>query len=78
MSEHFNQIGQALSVVTSADAAIRSRAEDYLVHAEKTVSGYYTMLQRIYLTPEYEQSVRLAAAIAFKNGIDKTWRRGNW
>lgn len=73
MSTDIERIVQALSVIhVNVD---RQNAENYLKYAEENTSQYYSILQTIYLQNNLDNTVRTLAAIGFKNGIDKCWRR---
>lgn len=54
-----------------------SEAEAFLLSAETECPGYYSLLQQIYIDPasRANEASRLLAAISFKNGIDKYWRK---
>ena len=67
------QLSEALSRATTVSGRIS--AEALLSDAEIQMPNYYSALQYIYQTPSYDQSVRLLAAITFKNGIDRYWRK---
>lgn len=68
-----DQVGKALAAVHSTHD--RVSAEAFLTYAEINVIEYYPILQHIYLDDVYEENTRILAAITFKNGIDKYWRR---
>lgn len=73
MSDDVRVVAEALSLANNPHT--RRTAESYLGHCELSTPGFYSILQRIYLSEKYEENTRVLAAISFKNGVDKYWRK---
>ncbi|GAA5857039.1 hypothetical protein JCM8547_007927 [Rhodosporidiobolus lusitaniae] len=67
---------QALSFALSPDPAHRDHSLA-LLQGWATLPGYYSLLVDIFTAREsVEGQIRLQAALQFKNGVDKYWRKG--
>ena len=62
-----------LTHTLSSDYNVRKPAEDYLMSVEKQ-AGYSIILLQLADSEQVEISVRLAAAISFKNFVKRNWR----
>lgn len=65
---------QALEFACSQDTVQLKQAEAKLAEWE-TEPGFYTTLLRIFSDHSFPVNVRWMAAVYFKNGINKYWRR---
>lgn len=72
-----SQVAVALQVCCQDQSANRIAAEQFLNTAEEHVMSFFLLLQRIYASSDYDEPVRLLAAIYFKNGIEKRWRKSS-
>jgi len=65
---------QALQCACSQNTDLLKSAESKLAEWEKE-HGFYTTLLTIIYDHSIDVNVRWMAAVCFKNGIDKYWRR---
>lgn len=65
---------QALQWASSQDATQLKQAEAKLAEWE-TEPGFYTMLHGVFSDHSLDVNVRWMAAVCFKNGIAKYWRK---
>lgn len=65
---------QALQCASSQDASQLKQAEQRLAEWE-IQPGFYTTLLRIFSEHSFDMNVRWMAAVCFKNGINKYWRK---
>lgn len=65
---------ETLVMATSQNVALIKSAEVKLQEWEKQ-PGYYSSLLKIISNYAFDPTVRWLAASAFKNGIDKYWRK---
>lgn len=65
---------QALDLACSQDAQQIKQAEAKLAEWE-TEPGFYTMLHGLFADHSVSMRVRWLAAVYFKNGINKYWRK---
>ncbi|GAA6036573.1 hypothetical protein JCM8097_001232 [Rhodosporidiobolus ruineniae] len=67
---------QALSFALSPDPLQRDHSLQ-LLQGWATLPGYYSLLVGIFTAREgVQREIRLQAALQFKNGVDKYWRKG--
>jgi hypothetical protein len=67
---------QALALALSPDPQQRSHSLSQL-QQWATLPGYYSLLVGIFTARGgVQQEIRLQAALQFKNGVDKYWRKG--
>ncbi len=62
-----------LTQTLSPDHAVRKPAEDYLASVE-TQPGYSILLLQLADSEQADNSIRLSAAINFKNFVKRNWR----
>lgn len=65
---------QALDLACSQDATQIKQAEAKLAEWE-VEPGFYTMLQGLFSDYSVDMRVRWLAAVYFKNGVNKYWRK---
>lgn len=65
---------QALQLASSQDTVKLKQAEVKLAEWE-TEPGFYTTLHGVFTDPNADVNVRWMAAVYFKNGVDKYWRK---
>lgn len=66
---------EALSASLSSELAVRGSAEASLKQWEVSTGFYLSLLQLVSMRDQLEVSVRIQAALYFKNGLDKYWRK---
>lgn len=67
---------QALALALSPDPLQRSHSLSQL-QQWAILPGYYSLLVGIFTATEgVQREIRLQAALQFKNGVDKYWRKG--
>ncbi|BGP21505.1 hypothetical protein JCM10295v2_000380 [Rhodotorula toruloides] len=71
-----DEVFQALAHALSPDPTHRQRSLD-LLQRWATMPGYYPFLVGVFTQREgLPREIRLQAAVQFKNGLDKYWRKG--
>ncbi|PRQ76874.1 Armadillo-type fold [Rhodotorula toruloides] len=71
-----DEVFQALAHALSPDQTHRQHSLD-LLQRWATMPGYYSFLVSVFTQREgVPREIRLQAAVQFKNGLDKYWRRG--
>ncbi|KAJ8297055.1 Importin-11 [Rhodotorula toruloides] len=71
-----DEVFQALAHALSPDQTHRQHSLD-LLQRWATMPGYYSFLVGVFTQREgVPREIRLQAAVQFKNGLDKYWRRG--
>lgn len=71
-----DEVFQALAHALSPDPTHRQHSLD-LLQRWATMPGYYSFLVGVFTQREgVPREIRLQAAVQFKNGLDKYWRKG--
>ena len=72
-AENIEVLASSLTQTLSPDYSVRKPAEDYLINVEKQ-SNYSILLLQLADSEQIPMTVRLAAAINFKNFVKRNWR----